>query len=275
MEPRKPSFHETNGLAHTNHPRYRGLVGHWIMNESGGATIYDLSGSSYNGTLTNVTWTQGPFGPATNYNGTTSSAAFGDINALDGLSALTVEMSFTPRALADFAHFINKRPDAATSGWSVQDGGSGFGDNNDMIFLTSGGSATFGHTTGNFLAVGQTTHFVGVFDGAGADNPAKLKIYINGLSRTLGYLGTIPTSITANAYQLYFGRSGDDGEGRGNLDIHYVRIWTRALSADEVWSLYADPFLEWAYPVDDEWNTIAAAGIAIPVLTRQYRERWA
>ncbi len=38
------------------------LVGHWLMNEGAGNTVYDLSGNGYHGTLSGATWSTGIYG---------------------------------------------------------------------------------------------------------------------------------------------------------------------------------------------------------------------
>lgn len=270
MEPRKPSYHETNGLAHTNHPRYRGVEGHWIINEGGGSTAYDIALAGYGrgGSLNSgVTWTQGNFGPALQFNGSSGVVTMGDINALDGLTQLVVASWFYVSAMPsvnNHASIINK--EAFTGGLFY---GWGYQIKNDIsgqkqiYFVARNGDTPVAHGYTNFdaFATGQWYHLVMVYDGGGAANADRLKAYLNATALTLTFSGTIPASIGATTTNVQMGTSGHGLDAYLNGRVGEARVIAgRTFDIGDVMNLYADPFLEWAYPVDDEWNTIAAAG---------------
>lgn len=62
----KPTFGEIYSSQYKQHPRYRGIVGHWIMAEGGGTKVRDISGFGNDGTFTNMVpasdWIHGQFG---------------------------------------------------------------------------------------------------------------------------------------------------------------------------------------------------------------------
>lgn len=84
---------------------------------------------------------------------------------------------------------------------------------------------------------GSWFHYAFVYDGNGATNADKLKVYINGSEQTLTYSGTIP-SLTANLSTrfLEIGSLQESSHWDGNVDE--VSIYGKALSSGEISSLY-------------------------------------
>jgi len=81
-------------------------------------------------------------------------------------------------------------------------------------------------------------HAVMVFDGGGAGNSGRLKLYLNDVNITLTYTGTIKSSTHAmplSTFQIASRFSGIDYFG-GNIDE--FSIWNTALSAADVTNIY-------------------------------------
>jgi hypothetical protein len=157
----------------------------------------------------------------------------GDINAIDGTAALTVSLWLTADA-NQFTVFASKSDAAGTAGWLFQTENA---DNTKVIFY-SGSGLSYGTTPTATLVAGAMTHLVAVFDGAGAANADRLKIYVNRVNQTLAFTGTIPATLSATATSVRFGTwQALTLLLNGKMDD--ARIYNRALAASEVDDLYA------------------------------------
>jgi len=93
------------------------------------------------------------------------------------------------------------------------------------------------------------THIAYVFNGSGALNADRLKIYINGVLKTLAFVGTVPATTMSSVSKFAVGTLGDyliySTANYGN-----VRVYLSALSVDQVNSdmagyLPVSPLLNW------------------------------
>lgn len=71
-------------------------------------------------------------------------------------------------------------------------------------------------------------HLVAVYDGTGSTNADRLKLYLDGLAKTLSFTGTIASSMNASAAAWDIGRDAS-ASSRGLIDD--VRIYSRALTS--------------------------------------------
>lgn len=230
----KPSLGDLVGGNYRQHPRYRGVVGHWIMNESGGLTAYDISGNGNHGTLTNgPVWTQGQFGPALSFDGVDDYVDAGTIPAFDSASqismagwiyrsATNVHVAFGPRADGTYKSTI--------LWWT--DG--------NIYFSIANGLGEYSYSA---LSGTGWHHVALVFNGQLSGN-ARLIAFIDGIQVTLTYGATPPATTASNANQgpMIIGREQEVRYSTGLIDD--VRLYNRVLTADEVMSLYSDGFLE-------------------------------
>lgn len=107
---------------------------------------------------------------------------------------------------------------------------SGAGNYADAQNLISGGK----------IAIGEWFHYAGVFNGSGATNADRTKLYINGQEQTLNFGGTQATSLGAigatNTISL--------GNPLSNVFIQFggqasnIQMWDASLSSPEVTTLY-------------------------------------
>jgi hypothetical protein len=196
------------------------------------------------------------------FDGVNDSVDFGDIADVDGSPAtLTISLWYKPAADSQFGILWGK---VASLG----------GDSNDLYLAHSDGSGgagtgiqwTHGTTSpkaivasGVFTA-GTWYHIGLIYDGS--QNPTNinaLKIYIDGVQKTLAFTGAIPTNIVGTADTV---RCGTDGANAGDLNgtLAHLRCWDAVLTAaqleQERWSFLpsrtANLFL-WA-PMDDGTN---------------------
>ena len=117
--------------------------------------------------------------------------------------------------------------------WLFQAGSPGDG-------LTSVILPTAGEVDGDeygYSAAGSFTtgweHVSFVFDGAGAANPDRLKIYINGAEKALTFLGIIPPALPDSGADVTIGQFEFLGRFWNGL-IDEVAIYDRALDAVEI-----------------------------------------
>jgi hypothetical protein len=169
------------------------------------------------------------------------------------------------------------RPSVATRGdlvtcWNQGTTGSQFNllyglTSGKAAFFVSGGSAPTLINSGDstqVMSAGQVYLVVGTYDGSLA------RVYVNG---ALGASGG--SAITLNTASLVAVRLGDNAFGDGNYNgrMHSAVIWDRALSADQVAWLYAEPcsFIEPPQP-RRVYSVASAGGSALPVFLHHYRQ---
>lgn len=131
-------------------------------------------------------------------------------------------------------------------------------DNRLYILNYNGGVNTYGYLANAPTLFGDNTlvPITITYNGAGATNADKLKLYVNGIQQTLTYAGTIP-STTANlaTAPLYI-----QGTGTTTLNgwIRKLRLYTTELSAANALSLsqgsaVGSPAHEWM--MQEGWGT--------------------
>ena len=78
-----------------------------------------------------------------------------------------------------------------------------------------------------------------VYDGSGATNTDKIKIYINGVdkSSSLTFVGTVPTALNASIGNLWLGNGQNyNSPFLGNIDE--FAIWNSSLTQENITSIY-------------------------------------
>jgi len=223
----------------TNPTLETGLVGHWTMDgndvdwSSTTAEIRDRSGQGNHGDaqggMTTTSVTPGVMGQGMGFDGFTEYAAFPD-DPLDVVNDITVSLWIKPENNMTENEPFSKYDYA--KGWlfdlnDVEECGSG----ESMYFGGRSGASNLWSTSGcvNYV-LGEWQHIVGIRNGS------IWSIYVNGVlgSSKEGDSGTLASAVSMNigrspqgGGQLYYAGSLDD-----------VRIYNRALSADEVKRLY-------------------------------------
>jgi len=258
---RKPAYFETNGLAHTNHPRYRGVVGHWILNESGGLTAYDLSGRGNRGALTgSPTWSQGQFGPNLRFNGTNNAVDTTELTTIVDDLTVVAQMNLTDSAA--YESILGGCNDPAGDNCTGQDYDLIVvrkDNDNKITFVIEyfrSGSGGLIYTSTAIASLGPSLHLAFSFKASDDDAGALMYVNAQSVARTRTVEGTLSKSSISVPLSI-----GALAVGNNTLTTHIsqwfnsaieeVRIYNRALSPDEIMSLYLDPFLEFYNPMDD------------------------
>jgi len=205
----------------------RGLVGYWGFDEGSGSIAYDSSGYSNNGSTTMASWTKGKIGGALSFDGTDDYVDAGNGASLN-VTNITISSWFkvTSYLAASNPRIISKPAQA------------GHSDPYEVYSLQFPTASSFNYTmrisvdgtdydvdSGLSPSTGQWHHGVATFDGT------NVKLYIDGiLLKTESHPGSITTSI----YDVYIGDYPRATGCHFNGLIDEVRIYNRALSADEV-----------------------------------------
>jgi hypothetical protein len=214
------------------------LIGHWTFDGPTlhGTTVDDLSRGGNAGTLTNgPAVTEGKFGQALSFDGTDDTVTVGDLNILDGASALSVSTwvrASSPLQELDTA--IGKYSNVADQ-FQLQTGNSSWCGTSANIQVMLG----FGvlGCTGAVHGADEWEHWTMVFDGAQTGDGNRLKFYLNGVQQTLSFTGgAIPATLYSNSAPLRIGARDTNGNPSNTWSgsIDDVRIYNRALTAAEV-----------------------------------------
>ncbi len=219
------------------------LVGHWLMDENSGTSIASRIGT-HNGSFVNsptLIPNGGILDGAVSFDQPQEDViSIPDYDDTDTGDKLTVSYWINPDTLVANAGHILKWTDASWDGdnsWVIRANPAG-----DEVYVFI---AAPGYDDGNNyfsssdldLAAGAWTNVTFVYDGAGATDADRLKLYKNGVQVNGTFVGTIPTSLTNTNKPITIGRQvteldmfGDFLDGR----MDDVRIYNSALSAGSV-----------------------------------------
>src|SRR3989338_2162175 len=213
-----------------------GLVGYWSFDgkDMAGNTAYDRSGNANNGTLTNgPTRAIGKIGQGLSFDGVDDYVLGPDASSLNfGTGNFTVSVWFKT-SIAVYSALVNKG-----------EGGSAQVPDYWLFRITDTGALQF-ITAENDVDTSHTTSATGFYDGVwhhavGYRNGTTVGIYVDGIDRG-STTGTIHNVSADNTKALVIGIVLLKGAFTwtpftGSIDD--VRIYNRALSADEIKRLY-------------------------------------
>lgn len=130
----------------------------------------------------------------------------------------------------------------AAGGWFLGTSGNINGGNSlRAIIGTNAGGTTFSQGVVNDSNGPGYSQGVVVYDGAGATDADKLKIYLDGVAQSVTFTGTIPATLQNPATPLTIGAWDIAGSGityYNDCAINRVRIWKDAKTAGNVTTLY-------------------------------------
>jgi len=209
----------------------RTTVGYWKFDEGSGQIAFDSSGYQNNCTLHGPTWTTGKIGNALSFDGVDDYVNCGNNTSLNVPDDYTIEMwIYNKTATNLYPTLFNRGFQSKTNGffWYYT---SGSPNNTDIKYQWSDGSNYHMEIFTNALPKDTWTHAVFVFTNA----DKALKLYTNGsqFSTTRILTGALPV----NSGTLYLGCYGSSSYFFSGL-IDEVRIYNRALSADEILQHY-------------------------------------
>jgi len=208
----------------TDHPLANGLVGSWIMNENTGTDVHDATGSNDG----NMAASDGWITDGLDINSDSDrKVSIGDLDDLytDGITIVAkvktgASIGTWLKIAANDSVFL-RMPSATSDGFR---------------FGVYNGTATVieEDSEGGILSTDTEYTLAGTYDGA------ELIVYKDGVKAG----GTPPTQtgdIDDSTGDMYLGGQSDTSNV-WNGEIHYVHIYNRALSAQEIAQIHDDPY---------------------------------
>lgn len=151
-----------------------------------------------------------------------------DAGDLNTPSAFTVCFWLNMDSLVIGDAFCNKVT-ATTNGWMIRT----ITATQDFTFWFGGGTASNGRVVGG-ITTGTWAHWACVFDGGGAGNADRCKIYKNGAEQSLTFTNTIPAApVTTSAQNILVGINGVTAQFIDGKMQNLI-AWNRALTAAQV-----------------------------------------
>ncbi len=219
------------------------LKGYWSFNgqDMNGTAAYDRSGMGNTGTLTGgSTKVPGKIGQGLSFDGSDDYVDGGTATAIQSLDQLSVAswiyIANYPVTGDDYIHaIVSTQTDSGTnSGWAFGLGSYADSTKKENLlfeFRNVGNTAWRGSTVSTAeLSLNTWYHVVATYD------QTNIKLYIDGVLDTT----TAQTEAIANGAGLFLGRKYAGSATNRNWDgkLDETRIYSRALSADEVVVLY-------------------------------------
>ena len=213
-------------------PNNLGLVSYWKFDEGVGTKAMDNNGKGNNGTITGATWTNGKFGKALSFNGSTNYVSAGTSDTLNMTGDFTSSLWFkTPgQGLNNWGSLIGRGTasyfiNAPNKGWYLV--ARNISGTNYINFQYSGASTA--------QQVSWTGGADNLWHHAVVSRQGNLfSIYIDGVLKSS--LTTAVGDMSTSGEGFFIGRGRSTDYFIGSIDE--VRIYNRALSAVEIANLY-------------------------------------
>ena len=231
------------GQVYFGAPLQDDLVGHWLLDETAGTTVESRIGN-HTGTFVNspaLSPTGGLLDGAVAFDGGDSDyISIADYDAADTGDKLTVSYWINPDSVLPTASHVMKweEPEITkNSSWGVRTDTTG---EELFVFIANGAFDNGGNyflTSNVNLSTGTWQNISFVYDGAGATNADRLKVYKDAVQVAGSFSGTIPGALNNTNEDIAFGRRlithpsfADYFDGR----LDDVRIYNGALTPGQV-----------------------------------------
>lgn len=224
-----------------------GLVAYWPMDETSGTSVADASGNGNTGTMTNMDGATdhvaGIIGNGLDFDGVNDYVNAGSGAVLDNLGDMTVCAWVNSRPILNgtWAHIVSKYDASGTTGWDLYQGGGAYS------------NSGYGYRETGFESDGNWDHYCAVNTQLATDG-TNITIYMNNTIQNTGN-ATYGAGGSDAANNLIIGMFAAIGDPfNGVLDE--VRIYNRALTADEVSQIYnytGGTTGEWQYCDGTSW----------------------
>ena len=220
------------------HPLSQGLVGRWMFNEGGGNTVYDISGQGNHGTLMNGTgWGGSKFGGGVQFDGVDDYVDCGNavnFTSEDFTLSTWIYINSLPLSGTASTPVLFYKGGYNINGYYLQlDYGAAHHNGGFKFHTNQSGATQITYSDASILSIGQWIHITAVRSGSNVD------LYLNGRDVTNTHAThTNPASSSNNFLISSYNNSGYYLDG----SIDSVLIYNRALSAEEIKTLYHNPF---------------------------------
>ena len=200
-----------------------GLVAEWHFDEGSGTVLKDSSANRNDGIIYGATWVDGKYGKALSFDGSNDYVTVQDSASVDIISTITIE-AWIKFYQGSTQSIISKSSLSQNNAYVFPR----FDKTNQLTFwLNAGGWQIL--NVGNVFPYGEWHHVAGTYDGL------NMNVYVDGI--LTGNQKSVSGAITTNSNPLTIGyQPGTSEFFYGSIDE--VRIYNRALTADEVKSHY-------------------------------------
>ncbi|MEO8637464.1 MAG: LamG-like jellyroll fold domain-containing protein [Candidatus Taylorbacteria bacterium] len=199
------------------------LISYWAFDGNANDSVGSNTGTLING----PTFTTGKIGQGLKFDGVDDYVDAKDINALDGLNAMTVSVwikQVSNNEVGQLKYLVTKGSPYATIEWSLYSDNYAF---NPQFQITSGG-VKYSSGAAPTITDSNWHHLVGMYDGS------KVSIWVDGVKKSeAAASGTTDANSKSVIINNIF---GPNWVFNGSIDE--VRIYSRALSAQEITDIY-------------------------------------
>ena len=188
-----------------------------------------------------------------------------DANSLDMTTQFTLSSSIKQSALAVDKAILAKWNYNTQGCWELQTGRVA---NSEIYFFVASSLGDLGNngggTTDVNMVAGNLYDIVMVYNGSGATNADKVKIYVNGSLKTISFVGIIPASLQNSASSVKIGKFGGTLTRYFNGLIDEARINNITLTAEQIALFYARKWDLYRRVGRTYYSIAAAPSIYIP-----------
>lgn len=222
------------------------LVEHWQISEgSGGTTSGRINGTTAT-LVNNPAWSTRDGAPALDLSASAQQYfETADNNGFDTGSQLTVSYWINPETLSTGATQLAKWDylNLGSSSWGIRSTNADSGEIFAFIAANPDSGDNFLITNNLDLAADEWTLITMAYNGAGATNQDRLKVYKNGQAVATSFNGIIPGSLNNTSFPVRFGAAlTNDPLFAKNFDGRFdeMRIYNSTLGAGEIGQIYRE-----------------------------------
>jgi hypothetical protein len=211
----------------------------WLpLTDGSGTTATDISGNSYTGTArSSQGWATTLLGTAADNDSLTNGGfTYGDQSGLDMYGDKSFSLWVKPNGGSATQVLFEKRSSSGgLEGYSCY---VRYNTDSTVGFLADSGSSTTTASSASALVTDVWSNVCVVVSGNNAT------IYVNGVAGTTVTNADFAADLS-NTVDYVTGYAQRDPSTQDDFDgsMQNVRVWSRALTADEVWSIYSNPWL--------------------------------
>lgn len=230
-----------------------------------GGTIRDEGPTGYAGTNTSCP-VSGADAEGLSYDGVDDYTDFGNVTQINSVAACSIELLFRSKANANNSLVQKASNSQNRIGLELLDAANP----SRIRAVLCNGAGTFGDTASFIARQGQWHHATLTYNGLGATDADKLKLYLDRDLQTLNFTGPIPATTGTMAGNL-LAACRNIGAGAAlfaNAEEKILRVFNRTLSAGDTSNEYLRNFGQeciWQAPGEDIPVSLAASyGVGTP-----------
>jgi hypothetical protein len=164
---------------------------------------------------------------AATWNGTDAMVDWGTVSGLNSTTGFFIQGWWRPsNTSTPFQHMMDKG-DYTVAGFDIQTDGGTESTQDIGILIAKSGTPYYALTTSAPLQNNVWKHFAFLFNGAGADDDARLKTYVNSVAQTLYFPfgGTVPSSIDVSSNHLTLSTPVASGDNWYAGDTDEIQVY--------------------------------------------------